>query len=127
MEIIVMSALKLTSAAQDRFAVNPVELALDARTLRSRAFAAFAAGTIAAAYSAVAGLVARVRAWNERRATFAELDGLDDRILADIGLSRAEIDQVAAGHYMRDGQNFRKNAADTVRDAANQDRDRYAA
>jgi len=127
MENIVMSALKLSSAAQNGFSGNPVELALDARTLRSRAFAAFAAGAIATAYGAVAGLVARLRAWNERRMTFAELDALDDRILADIGLSRAEIDQVAAGHYVRDGHDFRRHTAATLREAANQDRGRYAA
>jgi uncharacterized protein YjiS (DUF1127 family) len=127
MEIIVMSALKLASAAHDRSTVNPAALALDARTLRSRAFAAFAAGAIVAAYDAAAGLVARMRAWNERRVTFAELERLDDRILADIGLSRGEIDQVAAGHYVRDGQEFRKNATGTRRDAANQDRNRNAA
>ena len=122
-----MSALKLTSAAQNGFSGNPVELALDARTMRSRAFAAFAAGAIASVFGAVAGLVARLRAWNERRMTFAELHALDDRTLADIGLSRAEIDQVAAGHYVRDVQDFRRHTGEAVREAANQDRSRYAA
>ncbi|CAM9829730.1 unnamed protein product, partial [Phaeothamnion confervicola] len=44
-------------------------------------------------------LFGRIKNWNERRSTFLELDGLDDRTLADIGLSRGEIEQVAAGHY----------------------------
>lgn len=47
-------------------------------------------------------LFARIKGWNERRSTFLELEALDDRILADIGLSRGEIAQVAAGHYVRD-------------------------
>lgn len=46
-------------------------------------------------------LFARIKGWNERRATFLELEALDDRILADIGLTRGEIAQVAAGHYVR--------------------------
>ncbi|MBL8807500.1 MAG: DUF1127 domain-containing protein [Rhodospirillales bacterium] len=46
-------------------------------------------------------LFARIKSWNERRATFLELEALDDRILADIGLTRGEIAQVATGHYVR--------------------------
>lgn len=46
-------------------------------------------------------LFARIKGWNERRATALELEALDDRILADIGLTRGEISQVAAGHYVR--------------------------
>ncbi|MBI1245926.1 MAG: DUF1127 domain-containing protein [Alphaproteobacteria bacterium] len=49
-------------------------------------------------------LFARIKGWNERRATFLELEALDDRILADIGLTRGEIAQVAAGHYVRSHQ-----------------------
>ncbi len=122
-----MSALKLSPTGNDRFAVDQTGHLLDARRLRSRAFAAFAADTVVALSRSVATLVARFKAWNERRATFAELEGLDDRILADIGLSRSEIAQVAAGHYVRDQHNYRKEVRPADQAAANFDDARRAA
>jgi len=44
--------------------------------------------------SIFASLSARLGAWRERRAAAAELAGLSDRELADIGVSRQEIPQV---------------------------------
>ncbi|MBI1775315.1 MAG: DUF1127 domain-containing protein [Proteobacteria bacterium] len=43
----------------------------------------------------VGRLARRVAAWRERRATYAELVRLDDRMLADIGLNRGEIQAAA--------------------------------
>lgn len=41
--------------------------------------------------------VSAVMSWNDTRATKNSLAALSDRELADIGLSRADIDDVAAG------------------------------
>ena len=49
---------------------------------------------------AVANLPNALKAWRLRRQTYAELMALDDRTLADIGITRGEITQVAAGHYV---------------------------
>ena len=43
---------------------------------------------------AVTRLAADVRQWFERRRTIAELSRLDDRLLADIGIERADIPEV---------------------------------
>ncbi|MCP4329410.1 MAG: DUF1127 domain-containing protein [Alphaproteobacteria bacterium] len=40
-------------------------------------------------------------AWRRRRATYRELLRLDDRTLADIGLTRYDIELMAAGHEPR--------------------------
>lgn len=122
-----LSAPNASSNVQDRFLAGQMEMALDARRLRAQAFAAFTADALVAAGSAFKAAVARLKSWNERRATFAELASLDDRILADIGLSRSEISQVANGHYVRDSSDYRQNAIDSVKEAANQDRNRNAA
>ena len=37
------------------------------------------------------GLLAKLDAWRKRRRTIRDLEALDDRLLADIGLSRAQI------------------------------------
>jgi uncharacterized protein YjiS (DUF1127 family) len=42
-------------------------------------------------------LIAPVALWNKRRVAYAALNGLDNRMLADIGLSRAEISDVVKG------------------------------
>ena len=72
--------------------IDELELSMAARRARAKLV-----------YEAVQAIVAKFKSWNERRQTFAELDSLDDRTLADIGINRAEIGQIAAGHYVRDG------------------------
>lgn len=42
-------------------------------------------------------LVAPIALWNKRRAAFGALNALDDRMLSDIGLARAEIGGVVKG------------------------------
>jgi uncharacterized protein YjiS (DUF1127 family) len=44
-------------------------------------------------------LIAPVAVWNKRRVAYAALSGLDNRMLADIGLSRAEIADVVKGMH----------------------------
>jgi uncharacterized protein YjiS (DUF1127 family) len=87
-----MSAHQL-SAPVARF--DEVEVALAARKMRTLLV-----------YEMVKAVVARFKAWNERRRTYTELEQLDDRILADIGVNRGEIGQIAQGHYVRDGGYF---------------------
>lgn len=44
-------------------------------------------------------IVAPVALWNRRRVAFSALNGLDDRMLADIGVARAEITDVVKGMH----------------------------
>jgi uncharacterized protein YjiS (DUF1127 family) len=84
-----------------------VEVALAARKMRTLLV-----------YEMVKALGARLKAWNERRRTQVELEQLDDRTLADIGVSRSEIGQIAAGHYVREAGYFVPTRAAQI-DAAN--------
>jgi uncharacterized protein YjiS (DUF1127 family) len=47
--------------------------------------------------TAARGLAGRLVEWRRRERAYAELTALDDRALADIGISRAEIPFVVAG------------------------------
>lgn len=49
--------------------------------------------------SIVPTLVAKLRGWRERQRVLDELYALDDRTLADIGLSRGDIPFVAKGQF----------------------------
>jgi uncharacterized protein YjiS (DUF1127 family) len=86
---------------------DEVEVALAARKMRTMLV-----------YEMVKALGARLKAWNDRRRTAVELEQLDDRILADIGVNRGEIGQIAAGHYVREAGYFVPTVASKV-DAAN--------
>ncbi len=44
-----------------------------------------------------------VESWRQRRATFGELSALDDRLLADIGVRRADIPAIAEASGNRRG------------------------
>lgn len=62
---------------------------------------------------AASPLVARIRAYRQRRATIRELEALDDRMLADIGLVRGQIPAVvkqAMGNNAEDGPALRAKA-----------------
>ena len=106
-----MSATKLSPTLYGRVSATQVETALEARRVRTQALAALAADGLGAIGAGLKTLFGRIKSWNERRSTYAELEGLDDRILADIGLSRGEISQVAAGHYVRDEDGYAFRAA----------------
>ena len=49
------------------------------------------------------GLLGRIRAWLNRRAVLAELQGLDDRTLADLCIYRGDFQAIADGTYIREG------------------------
>jgi uncharacterized protein YjiS (DUF1127 family) len=61
------------------------------------------------AYRAVLGavgfglraLIGPIIRWERRRATLRALSALDDRMLADIGIQRNEIDQIVLGRLPR--------------------------
>jgi uncharacterized protein YjiS (DUF1127 family) len=44
-------------------------------------------------------LIAPVALWNKRRVAYSALNGLDNRMLADIGITRAEISDVVKGMH----------------------------
>jgi uncharacterized protein YjiS (DUF1127 family) len=102
-----MSATKLSPTLYGRVSAAQVETALEARRVRAQMFAAVVADGVGAIGKGLKTLFGRFQSWNERRSTFLELEGLDDRTLADIGLSRGEIAQVAAGHYVRSEAGFK--------------------
>jgi uncharacterized protein YjiS (DUF1127 family) len=53
--------------------------------------------------------LAAFRAWREKRAALAELDMMDDRELADIGLTRSDLPRVCNNSFNADLRN--RNAA----------------
>ena len=55
-------------------------------------------GTVGFIRRALIGPIVR---WERRRATIRTLSSLDDRMLADIGISRNEIEQLARGRLPR--------------------------
>jgi uncharacterized protein YjiS (DUF1127 family) len=69
---------------------------LDRPTAGESAFAA-------AIKAAWAWIMAPVRMYLEREQTLRELSGLDERSLADIGLTRGDVRSVVAGDYRRGG------------------------
>jgi len=60
-----------------------------------------APGIGAAVGNLFASLARIVVAWSERRAAYHELNGLEDRMLRDIGITRADIPAVVAGMTAR--------------------------
>ena len=62
----------------------------------------------------ISGLNQKFVAWNSRRAATAQLMSLDDRMLADIGIGRGDIQSSMAGRMVQDVA----NSNDQDRDAA---------
>jgi uncharacterized protein YjiS (DUF1127 family) len=58
----------------------------------------------------LARAMAPLAAWSARRQSMAELNGLNDRDLQDIGLTRGEIDHVASGVGAQAGAQARSKA-----------------
>ncbi|MBX3455770.1 RSP_7527 family protein [Ferrovibrio sp.] len=84
--------------------LSAVEVEAQARRLRAEAVAKFAKSVFA-----------RLKAWRDHQRAVAELRGLDDAMLRDIGLNRAEIDAAVAGKV------YRPRAAKVVQaDASNE-------
>jgi uncharacterized protein YjiS (DUF1127 family) len=62
----------------------------------------------------ISGLIQKFSAWKSRRAATAELMSLDDRMLADIGIGRIDIQATISGRLVRNAA----NTNDQDRDAA---------
>jgi uncharacterized protein YjiS (DUF1127 family) len=52
----------------------------------------------------LAAIVGAVKAWAAQRAVAEELAGLDDRTVADLGLTRGDFPAIIAGTYRRGGE-----------------------
>ncbi|MGQ0663338.1 MAG: DUF1127 domain-containing protein [Pseudomonadota bacterium] len=80
---------------------NRQEAILHAARAMRAAYVAEWTGRVGGAMARLfAGIAARYRAWRRRQRAYDELMSLDDRALADIGLSRGDIPAVAAGRYV---------------------------
>lgn len=77
-----MTTTRYAAQAADTYSIDPVALALAARRNRD---AYVAAALVRGARS----LTVRIGAWLNRRRAFAELEQLDSRLMADIGLDRS--------------------------------------
>jgi uncharacterized protein YjiS (DUF1127 family) len=67
---------------------------------RGEAIADLLAATVGAVSTIAARLFAPIKTWAIERSTRDELMSLDDRTLADIGLTRGDIPQVASGLWV---------------------------
>jgi uncharacterized protein YjiS (DUF1127 family) len=59
------------------------------------------AGIASRFFGSLNSVLASVIAWNDARVTRNALSSLTDRELADIGLSRSDIDDVAQSNFIR--------------------------
>ncbi len=60
-------------------------------------------GIVRRAVAAAEGLAAAVRRYREKQRIYEELMDLDDRMLQDIGITRADIPAVVNGRFVRRG------------------------
>ena len=99
-----MSLNQIASLTQlQRAAVrySPGEMELMARHYRAVALGEAIARLIVGIATGMRRLAAAYGRWDERQQTIADLERLDDRCLADIGIAREEIVSFAAGHQAR--------------------------
>lgn len=79
--------------------MTPGELELRARRIRAMIIADSIADLVVATVRALGWIARPLVAWWNRSQVYDELTSMDDRMLADIGISRADIPAVAAGGY----------------------------
>jgi uncharacterized protein YjiS (DUF1127 family) len=88
------------TSAQWRSAANPVnqlEIYYQARQMQAQVVRELAVKVGQFFAKVLRPVISAVREGHERRQIFWELSSLDDRTLADIGITRADIPRVAAG------------------------------
>lgn len=81
--------------------LSAFDMELAARHYRAARIGADIADLIVAVARGFGRLAAAYRTWDARQQTIADLERLDDRSLADIGIDRSEIASFAAGHLAR--------------------------
>lgn len=87
-----------SSAAKFNFApVDHAEITAAARRMQAQELAKLYRA-IGRGFKAIFGAIgAPFKVWRDYQDTYSELTSLDDRMLADIGISRSDIPRVAAG------------------------------
>jgi len=75
-----------------------IERGRQERALALQKFLRATGAAVGRAVRRLGGVIAAIGRWWRRRAALAELRALDDRMLQDIGLSRAELPEVTARH-----------------------------
>ena len=101
----VRRTLELASISRELSALNDRELADiglsrgEIPAVAARSVTAPATPSLTVAFSQLVQdlVIAPVVLWNRRRAAYSALNGLDNRMLADIGVARAEISDVVKG------------------------------
>jgi uncharacterized protein YjiS (DUF1127 family) len=88
--------------------VDHEALAAEARVLRAQALADFGRTLVRLWRKAIVAPVAR---WIERERLMRELSMLDDRELADLGISRGLIPYIAAGNFSANDEGARHETA----------------
>jgi uncharacterized protein YjiS (DUF1127 family) len=81
------------SAANRR--ADLLNLTRDARALRSNHVAGALLTSLDAFGETLRKLAHGIEAWRKRKATYGELMSLDDRLLSDIGIQRADISAIS--------------------------------
>jgi uncharacterized protein YjiS (DUF1127 family) len=105
----------------ERPAYNLSQLEADARYQRAEAFAEAIFQATKLVQRVLAPLTLRVKAFMAREAALAELYGLDERTLYDMGLSRSEIPAAVAGNIYRP-HSPKLNVASATDTVANENR-----
>ncbi|HEX9466024.1 MAG TPA: DUF1127 domain-containing protein [Alphaproteobacteria bacterium] len=93
---------------------------------RGESIAEFVTGVAHAVRAVAKPLYTRIKNWAVERATRDELTALDDRTLADIGLTRGDIPRVAAGLWVPENRLTQVRAA-APRSPSNVNRPQIAA
>ncbi len=112
----------MKTLSADRLAERPARYELEhaARIERAMAMAELIADVVVAIDRGVRRAVRAFARWIEIQDTIADLERLDDRCLADIGIEREEIPTFATGHQARhdaDGHLYVAGAAPVAANA----------
>lgn len=108
--------------------IDSIEIVSNARRMQAHASANLLVAIGRGVRKALEAVLAPYRVWHDYQTAFAELSALDDRMLSDIGIVRADIPRVAAGVWVpetRVAAQIKRDA--TVKPSANFNRPQVAA